>query len=171
MRLLVCGGRDYRDRDLVYLTLDAAVQYGGCTEIICGYDPDDKRYQGADQLAYEWAQEAEFSCRHFPADWANKRRSAGPIRNSIMAAQKPDECIAFPRANGEWGPGTLDMIGKAAKAGARVERVWRLFPAESPASSPSEASAGNLPPDEPNPSPNTPQRTDSVTNLNHKEQS
>lgn len=125
MKLLVCGGRDYRDRDLVWTTLEAAVHYAGCAEIICGYDPGDGRYQGADQLAYEWAQESAFPCRVFPADWRKLGRRAGPIRNSLMAADKPDQCVAFPRANGEWGPGTLDMIGKAARSGTRVERVMR----------------------------------------------
>lgn len=125
MKLLVCGGRDYADRDLLYSTLDAAVQYARCTEIICGYDPDNPRYQGADQMAFEWAIWADFPCRHFPANWKKHRRAAGPIRNSEMAADKPDECVAFPRANGEWGTGTLDMIGKAARAGATVHRVER----------------------------------------------
>jgi len=125
MILLVCGGRDYRDRDMVFLTLSAAIQYAGCTGIICGYNPADKRYQGADQLAYECASELDLACRCFPADWTKHRRAAGPIRNSQMAAEKPDECVAFPRANGEWGSGTLDMIGKAARAGTRVERVER----------------------------------------------
>jgi hypothetical protein len=123
MRLLVCGGRDFNDRHLLFNTLDAAVRYGGASEIICGYDPDDPRYQGADQLAYEWAKEADFPCRTFPARWREFGRRAGPIRNSEMAAQKPDECAAFPRANGEWGNGTLDMIGKAARVGAKVRRI------------------------------------------------
>lgn len=133
MKLLVCGGRDFDDRDLVSMTLDAAVQYAGCREIICGYNPADKRFQGADQLAYEWAVGAEVACRTFPADWKKHRRAAGPIRNSEMAADKPDECVAFPRANGEWGNGTLDMIGKAARAGAMVHRVEaRPKPAPTP---------------------------------------
>lgn len=123
MKLLVCGGRDFADRDLVFLTLDAAVRHAGCTEIICGYDPDDRRFQGADQLAYEAANELDIPVRCFPADWKKFGRSAGPRRNSQMAADNPDECVAFPRANGEWGSGTLDMIGKAAVAGAHVHRV------------------------------------------------
>lgn len=85
--------------------------------------PDDLRYQGADQLAYEWAREMEFPCRTFPAEWARFGRSAGPRRNTQMAGDGPDECVAFPRKDGRWGPGTLDMIGKAAIAGAIVRRV------------------------------------------------
>ena len=123
MKLLVCGGRDFADREAVYLTLEAAFQYADMGEIICGYDPASKKYQGADQLAYEWAVENEFPCRTFPADWGKFGRGAGPRRNSEMAADKPDECVAFPRANGEWGNGTLDMIGKAARSGASIHRV------------------------------------------------
>ena len=123
MKRLVCGGRDFADRDLVYMTLEAACIHAKCTEIICGYNPKDNRFQGADQLAYEWAQETDFPCRTFPADWKQFGRSAGPRRNSQMAADGPDECLAFPRADGTWGNGTLDMIGKAARAGAVVHRV------------------------------------------------
>jgi hypothetical protein len=128
MKLLVCGGRDFADRDLVGLTLTSAMIHGGCGLIICGYDPDDPRYQGADQLAYEWAQEQDFPCRVFPADWNRYGRSAGPRRNSQMAADEPDECAAFPRADGSWGAGTLDMIGKAARAGAKVHRITSHIP-------------------------------------------
>jgi hypothetical protein len=125
VRLLVCGGRDYRDKELVWSTLDAAVHYADCKEIICGYSTDDKRYQGADQLAWEWAVENDFPCITYPAQWSLYGRGAGPRRNSQMADAKPDECVAFPRANGEWGAGTLDMISKAARAGAQVHRVTR----------------------------------------------
>jgi hypothetical protein len=123
MKLLVCGGRDFADRQLVELALTSAMIHGGCEQIICGYDPSDVRYQGADQLAYEWAQEQDFPCRVFPADWNRYGRSAGPRRNSEMAKDGPDECVAFPRADGKWGHGTLDMIAKAERAGVKIHRI------------------------------------------------
>lgn len=155
MKLLVCGGRDYRDRDLVWTTLDAAVRYADCDLILCGYNPDDPRYQGADQLAYEWAQEADFPCRVFPADWNRYGRGAGPRRNTQMADAKPDECVAFPRANGEWGAGTLDMIGKAARAGAQVHRVTRHPTSYEPTDAPLGASYPRSVHEEPLPNPTT----------------
>lgn len=130
MKLLVCGGRDYDDRSLLYSTLDAAVQYAGCTEIICGYDPRSKRYQGADQLAYEWALETETPCKTFPADWKQFGHWAGPRRNTQMADDKPDEAIGFPRKDGRWGPGTIDMLTKCVARGIQVHQVKREGSAE-----------------------------------------
>lgn len=123
--LLVCGGRDYNDRDFLFTTLDAALQYGDFGSIICGYDPQDKRYQGADQLAYEWAIKNEVPCRTFPADWTAFKRSAGPRRNTQMAEAKPDECAAFPRKDGSWGTGTLDMLRKCATHGIPIHRITK----------------------------------------------
>lgn len=130
MKLLVFGGRDYANRDLLFSCLDSAVNHGGATEIICGYDPSDKRYQGADQLAYEWAQEADFPCRCFPADWKTHKRAAGPIRNSQMADDGPDEGVCFPRADGTWGTGTLDMWSKLNRRNVFVHSVTDAGPTD-----------------------------------------
>lgn len=127
MRLLVFGGRDFDDRDILELCLEAALCRAGLSEIICGYDPEDKRYQGADQLAYEWAQREEFPCRTFPADWKTHKRAAGPIRNSQMADDKPDEGLCFPRKNGEWGTGTLDMWSKLNRRNVPVRPVLERY--------------------------------------------
>lgn len=121
--LLVCGGRDYDDRDFLYLNLTSAWVHGGISSIICGYNPQDKRYQGADQLAYEWAAENQIPCQTFPADWRTFGRSAGPRRNTQMADAKPDECAAFPRKDGSWGSGTLDMLRKCAAADIQIHRI------------------------------------------------
>ncbi len=40
-----------------------------------------------------------------------------------MAEDKPDECLAFPRANGTWGNGTLNMIGQCAARGIKVTQM------------------------------------------------
>lgn len=124
MIVLVCGGRDFAgDRRLS----DELNQLLACHPseflMICGYNPADPRYQGADQLAWEWAGRVGVARRAFPADWRCYGRSAGPRRNSEMAAQRPAKCIAFPRANGRWGDGTLDMITKARRAGAEIHQI------------------------------------------------
>lgn len=121
--LLVSGGRDQDNRNWVYCTLDTAATMGGFDKIICGYNPKDKRFQGADQLAYEWAQAEDFPCEVFPADWTKFGRSAGPRRNAQMVATKPDEALGFPRKDGTWGAGTLDCLGKAAGAGIAVSHA------------------------------------------------
>lgn len=126
--LIVCGGRDYVGRTMLWLTLDAAVRYGRFTRIICGYNPKDRRYQGADQLAYEFCLETDTPVQCFPADWKAFGRSAGPRRNQQMADAMPDEGCAFPRANGEWGSGTLNMMGKLAAKGIPCVQITDRHP-------------------------------------------
>jgi hypothetical protein len=126
--LLVCGGRDYVGRTMLDLTLDAAVRYGGFTRMICGYNPKDRRYQGADQLAYEFCRETDTPVQCFPADWKAFGRSAGPRRNQQMADAMPDEGCAFPRADGSWGDGTLNMMGKLAAKGIPCVQITDKHP-------------------------------------------
>ena len=121
--LLVCGGRDFQDRKWLFDVLNAAWLDAEFTEIICGYNPEDTRYQGADQLAWEWTEAVGAPCRVFPADWAKFGRGAGPRRNTQMANEKPSACLAFPRANGEWGAGTMDMVRKCQERGIPVRKA------------------------------------------------
>jgi YspA, cpYpsA-related SLOG family len=99
MRLLICGGRDYSNRDLVYKTLDQLKP----TEICHG------AASGADSLAEEWAVLNKISSTKFYPDWKNLGRAAGPIRNKQMRDTfKPDKVLAFPG-----GKGTANMIALA----------------------------------------------------------
>ncbi|WP_262027594.1 DUF2493 domain-containing protein [Microvirga sp. Mcv34] len=110
MKAIVCGGRRYRDRARLYQVLDAAVERLGLSFIIQGVS------DGADLLAFDWAQERGIRCGSFPADWETHGRKAGPIRNQEMIDEgKPDAVIAFPG-----GKGTKDMIERGRAAGIRV---------------------------------------------------
>lgn len=107
MRVLVCGGRDYTNRDAVFATLDVLKKQYGQLTIIQGGEP------GADSLASEWAF-AQPSCHliNEPADWKKHGKSAGPIRNQLMLdLHKPELVVAFPG-----GHGTTDMVRRAQKA-------------------------------------------------------
>lgn len=120
LRLLVFGGRDFADRK----AFSAAIKplfVAHDLEIVCGYDPDDSRFQGADQLAYEFAKAYALPVFTFPAAWHRLGRSAGPRRNSRMRDDaQPDKGLGFPRANGDWGPGSMDMKSKLQAAGIEV---------------------------------------------------
>ena len=110
MRVLVCGGRDYRDPNAVYSALDAlphvpCVIEGGA--------------QGADCFAAEWADKTQTPHEQFNADWQSHGRAAGPIRNRQMLTDgNPDLVLAFPG-----GRGTENMIKQAMAAGVKVERM------------------------------------------------
>jgi hypothetical protein len=113
--VLVCGGRDYADRQRVLNVLDAynaAVPIG---TVVHG------AARGADTFAGEWARaHPGVEERAFPAPWATYGKSAGAIRNARMLREtKPHLVIAFPG-----GRGTADMVRRARKSG--VPRVVEL---------------------------------------------
>jgi SLOG family YspA-like protein len=115
MRVLVCGGRNFTDVDLLNDTLNAIWDSRKITMILHGGAP------GADTLASYWAELAEVPCRRFPAQWQTYGKRAGPIRNQLMLQEgQPDLVVAF-----HGGIGTRDMIEQAKRAGVPVQIVNR----------------------------------------------
>lgn len=111
-RVLVCGGREFGDRELAFRTLDTRSD-GTWSEIIQG------GASGADELGRAWAYLRDIEIRTFYADWAKDGRAAGPIRNQRMIdVGRPDLVIAFPG-----GKGTADMISRAKAASIEVIEV------------------------------------------------
>lgn len=119
MRLLVCGGRDYNDRDRLYRILDGVLERNAPVFLIVGYNPKDPTYQGADQLAFEWARDRRVGFWNFPADWLKYKRAAGPIRNKEMRdVGKPTHAISFPG-----GKGTAGMVNLLEEVGIKAHEV------------------------------------------------
>lgn len=115
MRILVCGGRDYRDQDCVFDSLERLRRAGLINLLIHG------DASGADRLASFWAREAGMDQVSYPANWKAHGRAAGPMRNRRMLHHgRPQALIAFPG-----GRGTADMTALAIQAGLPI---WR--PAE-----------------------------------------
>jgi len=110
--LLVCGGRDYADRDRVFAALDAMLRKQPALVILHG------AATGADTLAEEWAKSRERPYYGVPAEWAKHGPSAGPRRNTAMLHYLPHGVCAFPG-----GSGTADMCDQAEAAGLKVWRV------------------------------------------------
>lgn len=125
MRVLVCGGRDFSNWELLCNTLDNL------------YDFDTDPYmtvisggaKGADTLAEVWVRHsrtAEEDTQYifsevYLANWDKHGNSAGPIRNQQMLDEgRPDLVIAFPG-----GKGTADMIRRSKKAGVKVVEIVR----------------------------------------------
>lgn len=115
LRVLVCGGRDYADRDAVFSVLNVLQAERGIALLIHG------AARGADSLGAEWAASRGIEVLRFPvtpAMWHTQGKKAGPLRNGRMLAEgNPDGVVAFPG-----GPGTADMIRQAEAAGVKV---WR----------------------------------------------
>lgn len=113
MRLLVCGGRDYKDRANVFALLDRIHEKVPISCVIQG----DAR--GADALAKSWAVSRDVMHEDYPADWGLHGKAAGHIRNKQMLdAGHPDKVVAFPG-----GKGTKNMVAQARKAGLKVLEV------------------------------------------------
>lgn len=120
-RVLVCGGRNWQDRDTVWQALYAIPADCGdlILEIIEG------GANGADRFARQWAEHCGVPVRTFYADWVKDGRAAGPIRNQRMIDDgKPDLVVAFPG-----GRGTADMVRRAKAAGIEVREIPTPEPA------------------------------------------
>lgn len=109
MKILVCGGRDYTDREAVFAAFDRVHAKQPITLLIHG------AARGADALADDWARARGVPREPHPADWAKHGRSAGPRRNWRMLEAGPDGVVAFPG-----GRGTADMVRQARAAGVPV---------------------------------------------------
>jgi hypothetical protein len=113
LRVLVCGGRDYGDREALFAALDAIHAETPIGLVIQGEAP------GADRLARAWAIHRRVRAMGFVADWAAHGKAAGPIRNRRRLAEgRPDLVIAALGGNG-----TDDMVRQARAAGVRVREV------------------------------------------------
>jgi len=112
MRILVCGGRNFKDRNLLYKALlpyrdeeDITIIHGNAS--------------GADTLGRIWAEAFFHKIEPYPADWNKYGKRAGYIRNVQMLNEgKPDLVVAFPG-----GKGTQMMINLAEAAGVPVVRI------------------------------------------------
>lgn len=108
-RVLVCGGRHYRDHARVYAKLDRlqpnlVIEGGG---------------SGADGIARMWAANNGVPLATFAAHWDKFGKAAGPLRNGWMLKYgQPDLVLAFPG-----GKGTADMVRQAKAADIEVEEA------------------------------------------------
>lgn len=110
--VLVCGGRDYADRERVrQVLLEGHLRERIGLLVHGGAD-------GADRLADEWARANCVHVAEVRALWSHLGKAAGPIRNGVMLLLRPDVVVAFPG-----GHGTADMVRQARAAGVRVVEV------------------------------------------------
>lgn len=107
-KVLVCGGRDFSNRNLLEKMLDELVLSIGAFEVVEG------GAAGADFLAKAWAIEHDLVVHTYPAKWKKYgHKIAGPIRNQEMLDMtNPIIVVAFPTEN---SIGTYDMIRRSGK--------------------------------------------------------
>lgn len=113
MRVLVCGDRNWSDRQKI---VDRLRLLPPNTLIIQG------GARGADRLARNVAVEVGFLFEEFPAEWEVYGRAAGPIRNLQMLDTRPDLVIAF-HSNLSSSKGTKHTVVNARLRGIPTEVV------------------------------------------------
>ena len=116
--IVVCGGRTFADRDLLFSVLDEEFRFNTFGMVMEG------GAKGADALARAWAMERKVQYCTVPAMWEQFGRLAGPMRNQQMAWTRPLAVICFPG-----GRGTANMQETAMRHHIRVRVVP---PAEAP---------------------------------------
>ena len=114
MKVLVCGSRDYDQRERVYARL---LRLPKNTMIIEGCA------RGADTMAGEFADEYGYPHIRVAANWEFYHKAAGAIRNNWMLDLEPDLVIAFHPGLERWSKGTKDTVSKARRRSIPVEVI------------------------------------------------
>lgn len=115
-RLLVCGGRDFKDMKVIDAVLSELVRKHRVDFIIHG------GASGADTTAGAWAAIHGYPVAVVPAHWHHYGRSAGHRRNEWMLRLSPTIVVAFPG-----GVGTASMVRYAREANIAIIEVPSCF--------------------------------------------
>lgn len=127
VRIIVAGGRDFNDCDLLSTTLLGIIENLITTNIL------DKSLQlefisgtcrGADILGEQFAESCGYKIKRFPANWEGFGKRAGYIRNGYMAkyASEADIGILVAFWDGS-SRGTGHMINIAKRYGLDVKVI------------------------------------------------
>lgn len=111
--IVVCGGRGFSYRSLLFPALDIVRTELGVTRVAhgaCGQNYDDPwlidNLRGADRLAEAWAFERGLAVAWYPVAWSRchnqqERSKAARERVEVMFRKEdPVACIAFPGGRG-----------------------------------------------------------------------
>jgi len=112
-KVIIAGGRDFDDYDLVKSKLDNLLVNRDPVEIVSG------TARGADKLGERYAYKTNLPVARFPANWQLYGKSAGYKRNAQMA-DYADALVAFWDGKSR---GTKHMIDLAKSAGLQVRVV------------------------------------------------
>ena len=115
MKVVIAGGRDFNDYELVKKEADIFISEIEPSEItiVSG------GAKGVDALGERYASENNLQVEIFKADWSKYGRAAGPRRNAVMA-KNCTHLLAF--WNGE-SKGTKSMISLAKKEGKTIKII------------------------------------------------
>ena len=110
MKVIIAGSRGVTKKQVKAATEKFSKWLSKTTQVVSG------TARGADRFGEEWAAENNIEVKRFPADWDTHGKSAGYVRNSVMA-EYADGLLAI--WDGE-SRGTIHMINLARKQGLEV---------------------------------------------------
>ena len=113
MKLIIAGGRDFSNYDLLEREAEEMISGAQDVEIISGLA------RGADLLGCRFAEEKGIPLRGFAAQWGHFGKGAGIIRNKVMA-KNATHLLAFWDGQSR---GTMHMIDYATRLGLIVKVV------------------------------------------------
>jgi hypothetical protein len=111
MKVIVAGGRDFTNFELLFAALNELSKEVNITEIVSG------TAKGADSLGECWANLSKIPVKQFTPDWKTYGKSAGPIRNKSMA-EHGDILILFWDGKSR---GSKSMLNEMTKLGKPVK--------------------------------------------------
>ena len=110
MKVIVAGGRGFKDYKLLKCTLDSFQQeYGNITEVVSG------TALGADKLGEQYANENNIPIKRFVPDWKGLGRKAGHVRNRQMgdyAKEHNGMLVAFWDKQSKGTKGMIDYANQ-----------------------------------------------------------
>ena len=119
MKVIVAGGRDFKDYELLKCTLDNFQhEYGNITEVVSG------TAKGVDKLGEQYANENNITIKRFVPDWQGLGKKAGFVRNRQMgdyANEHNGMLVAFWDKQSK---GTKGMINYAKQIGLKCVVVY-----------------------------------------------
>ncbi len=113
MRILVCGDRNWKDRECITREL---LRYDNTSIIVQGC------CRGADMMAAESCKMLGYHCEGYPADWERYGRAAGPMRNKRMLDTGIHLVLCFHNDIGN-SKGTKNMMNQAIQYGIEVKVI------------------------------------------------
>lgn len=114
MRVIIAGGRDFTDYDLLLKALRKYCKIGDIKEIVCG------EARGADSLGRRFAEENNIPIISFKPNWKDLGKKAGILRNKDMG-DYGTHLIAFWDGKSR---GTKHMIKYMRDTGKPFRVVW-----------------------------------------------
>lgn len=113
MRVLICGSRDWIDREAIRSWLSKLQDWGYDTVV-------EGEAKGADSIARDEAKAMGFKVIPFVAQWGEYHKAAGVIRNQQMLDEGKPSLVLFFHYNLQQSKGTKDMVDRARRAGIQV---------------------------------------------------